>query len=127
MVNYKGLPFMQGLTDNRFLMWSLSLCGMGAFIAASNMLPFFNTWLQLTEYPSDTYQNTFLRILSFNMVATFVWDRLMLAIFAPHVFAASVKSMTFGAAMKIVRILGIIAFLFYFFRDISLDEFETIE
>ncbi len=50
MVNYKGQPFMQGLTENRFLMWSLSLCAVGAFIAASNAMPAFNTWLQLVEY-----------------------------------------------------------------------------
>jgi cation-transporting ATPase 13A1 len=127
VVNYKGLPFMQGLTDNRFLMWSLSLCGMGAFIAASNTLPFFNAWLQLTEYPSDSYQTTFLQVLAFNMCGTFLWDRLMLALFAPHIFAASIKAVTFAAVIKVVRILGIIAFVFYIFRDISLEGFEELE
>jgi cation-transporting ATPase 13A1 len=42
VVNYKGRPFMSGLMENSFLIWSLAFCGGGAFLAASNYLPDFN-------------------------------------------------------------------------------------
>ncbi len=126
VVNYKGLPFMQGLTENSFLMWSLSLCGMGAFVAASNVLPVFNGWLQLTAYPSDSYQTTFFTVLVFNMVGTLLWDRLMLALFAPQIFAASMRSLSFAGVKRVVRVLLIIAFLFYLFRDLDLEEIERL-
>lgn len=62
-------------------MYSLSVCGIGAFITATNMVPQFNKWfalvtgawdtehltcfcsrLQLVEYPSENYGNTVLLV-----------------------------------------------------------------
>ncbi len=46
------------------------------------------------RYPSDEYRGVFLRVLLFNMCSTFLWDRLMLFLFARHIFKASLRSIT---------------------------------
>lgn len=42
--------------ENTFLIWSLLLCGVGAFTCASNALPVFNKLMQLVEYPSEGFR-----------------------------------------------------------------------
>lgn len=48
--------------------------------------------LQLVEYPSEGFQNKLLLILVANVAGVFIWDRLMLALFAPHVLKASLQA-----------------------------------
>ena len=52
--------------------------------------------LQLVEYPTEEYGTTLLYILIFDVVGSFVWDRLMLLLFAPHIFKASMQAITLG-------------------------------
>lgn len=48
--------------------------------------------LQLVEYPSEGFQYRLMFVLLANVIGVFVWDRLMLAIFAPHVLRASIAA-----------------------------------
>merc|ERR1712146_266622 len=115
VVNYKGLPFMSGLLDNSFLIWSLMLCGGGAFLAASNYLPDFNRMFQLVEYPSEGFQRALMALLAFDIVGTFCWDRLMLLVFAPKILVASFAGTTWKDVFKLVRIAVMVFFLLQFF------------
>merc|ERR1712146_545673 len=57
VVNYKGLPFMSGLLDNSFLIWSLMLCGGGAFLAATTYLTSIacSNWLSTQVKDSNVH------------------------------------------------------------------------
>eukprot|EP00054_Salpingoeca_dolichothecata_P000146 m.16120 g.16120 ORF g.16120 m.16120 type:complete len:1361 (+) comp10277_c0_seq1:123-4205(+) len=126
-VNYKGPPFNQSLAENSFLIWSLALCGVGAFIAATNVMPMFNKWLQLVEYPSEAFGRTVVSLLAFDVAVSLLWDRLMLLVFAPHIFMASMKSVTTKEIMQLTRTLILVGGLMYFFLQNPEQYIEAFE
>lgn len=99
LVNCKGKPFNHGLLENNWLLWSMSICGIGSFICATNLFPTLNKWsdpsaggapvlavvivsppasfpehrLQLVEYPSEAFGQTIVFVsLGLLMIADFV-------------------------------------------------------
>jgi cation-transporting ATPase 13A1 len=50
-VNYKGRPFMDGLTENTALLYSLGFLLVFALVCATETFPQFNTYLQLGPLP----------------------------------------------------------------------------
>eukprot|EP00049_Salpingoeca_infusionum_P025583 m.20377 g.20377 ORF g.20377 m.20377 type:complete len:1339 (+) comp8156_c0_seq2:3-4019(+) len=114
-INYKGEPFMTAITKNTFLMYSLAFCGIGALVAATNSMPILNKGLQLVEYPSDGFGQHFMFVLVFNILGTFLWDRLMLAIFARDVLMASLKSITVQDVRQILKMVAIVLGVLWFF------------
>jgi cation-transporting ATPase 13A1 len=91
-VNYKGRPFMQGITENPAFMWSILLCCVGAFVCAFERMPELNAALKLVSMPNDEFRWRVLYLLAASTVGAFVWDRLCLAVFAPHVLRAAIYS-----------------------------------
>lgn len=91
-VNYKGRPFMQGISENPAFLWSITLCCGGAFVCAFERMPELNQMLQLVSMPNDKFRWTILKLLAATTGGAFLWDRLMLFIFAPQVFRASLKA-----------------------------------
>lgn len=85
-VNYKGRPFMLASTENTPMLISLSLCALGLFTAASEHYPLFNGTLRLVQLPSDEFRYQLLAILSVSVFGAFLWDRIIVAIFAPKLF-----------------------------------------
>jgi cation-transporting ATPase 13A1 len=85
-VNYKGRPFMLASTENAPMLISLTLCGVGLFTAASEHYPLFNGTLRLVQLPNDEFRYRLLAILSVSVFGAFLWDRLIVAIFAPKLF-----------------------------------------
>lgn len=77
-VNYKGRPFMQGITENPAFLWSVSLVCGGAFACAFERVPELNQMLQLVSMPDDAFRWTILRLLAATTIGAFLWDRLML-------------------------------------------------
>eukprot|EP01147_Barroeca_monosierra_P010353 gene10353-2488_t len=127
VVNYKGQPFMSSITTNSFLLYSVAICGVGAFLAASNLFPQFNTILELVEYPSEGFRQNFCILLVVNVLATFLWDRLMLFIFARHVLVAGLRSITkadIRATVKMLLIVGTILYLLASADKEFWDDFE---
>eukprot|EP00051_Salpingoeca_urceolata_P028599 m.487572 g.487572 ORF g.487572 m.487572 type:complete len:1322 (-) comp25148_c0_seq1:70-4035(-) len=124
VVNYKGHPFMNGLTDNRLLMWPLGISGFGAAVAASNIMPGFNKWFQLVEYPSDSYRQMFMGMLIVNVVGTLLWDRLVLGLFAPHILKASLAGTTFKDVRKVLKMVAIMGLVFWLFSGVDFEELE---
>jgi manganese-transporting P-type ATPase len=51
VINYQGRPFRESLFENRPLRNALSIVGMISIVAALELLPEFNEWLQLVIMP----------------------------------------------------------------------------
>ncbi|KAL7459250.1 hypothetical protein ACHAWC_011327 [Mediolabrus comicus] len=52
VVNYRGRPFMESLTENKLLFRSIQACYAGLFVCALDMFPPLNQLLQLSPLPS---------------------------------------------------------------------------
>jgi len=93
LVNYKGRPWMRGATENVALLYSLAACVAGIVVAAWEIMPYLNETLGLVPLPTDEMRYTLLRIIGATLVGSLIWDRLMVAIFAPRIFAAQLKEL----------------------------------
>ena len=91
-VNYKGRPFMQGITENPAFMWSVALTGGGAFVCAFERAPELNRALKLVSMPNDDFRWRVLQLLAISTAGAFLWDRLCLLVFAPKVFRAALAA-----------------------------------
>lgn len=88
-VNYKGHPFMQGIRENKPLRFSLTLIAVGAFVCATETVPAFNSYIQLVQFPDESFQKMILFILFINISLCYFWDRIIVGIFAPQLLRAS--------------------------------------
>ena len=88
-VNYKGRPFMQGITENPAFMWSVLLSVGGAFVCAFEQAPELNKALKLVSMPNDDFRWRVLHTLAVSTVGALFWDRLCLFVFARPVFKAA--------------------------------------
>eukprot|EP01028_Stygiella_incarcerata_P005719 TRINITY_DN2378_c0_g2_i2.p1 TRINITY_DN2378_c0_g2~~TRINITY_DN2378_c0_g2_i2.p1 ORF type:complete len:1092 (-),score=243.90 TRINITY_DN2378_c0_g2_i2:127-3402(-) len=83
--NYQGHPFMESLTENKKLLFSLCIAGSLFILCASGLLPPLNCALELVPLPS---WNAILMVLSFiaaDIGAVYVWEFLFLRnIFSKH-------------------------------------------
>ena len=125
-VNYKGRPFMQGLTENPPLLYSLGLCGALAVATASELFPPFNAYLQLVPLPDAEFRNTILALLAVNIVVTVVWDRLMSFIFARHIFRASVEDWSMEDVAKLFKLVAIVCGVIWWLGN-NVETLEEIE
>merc|ERR1711959_682267 len=53
MVNYKGRPFQPSFTENKALLHSLGICGIGTLVCAYELIPKLNEWLGMVTLPDD--------------------------------------------------------------------------
>ncbi len=52
-INYQGLPFRESLRQNKALYNSLLATATIAVLAASEMVPDLNEWMQLVPFPDE--------------------------------------------------------------------------
>ena len=90
-VNYKGRPWMLGMLENHMLALSLSLCIGGVAFLAWEQMPEVNKMLHLEPFPDDAYRVQVMSLVLACIFGTFLWDRLITAIFAPDVFRAMLR------------------------------------
>jgi cation-transporting ATPase 13A1 len=114
-VNLQGRPFMTGVTENRPLLWSLVSTFLLTFMFASETVPGLNRYFQLVPFPNEAYRDFVLTLLVIDLVATFLFDRLMKFFFARDILAASVKGTTFKDVVSLGRTFVVIGFLMYQF------------
>ena len=105
VVNLKGPPFMGGLVENTPLLWSLTFTFVGTFMCASEYIPQLNSWLQLEPFPSVQFRNMVLLYLACDVVGAFLWDRMMLGVYASRILRASFESFTRQDAFNIAKTL----------------------
>jgi len=91
-VNYKGQPWMAGLTENRALFFSVFVMSAGLTAAAWEMFPQINELIHLSPFPNDEFRWKVVGLVFVSLVGTFMWDRLCVAIFAPDIFRAILSS-----------------------------------
>lgn len=121
-VNLKGPPFMNGILENRALLYSLGTTFMLVFCCASETIPQLNKYLKLQPFPDLKFRNTILTILGVDIFCSFLWDRLMVLIFAPKVLFASVEGMNLGHVMTMVKTLIFCFGIVYFASTFDYDE-----
>jgi cation-transporting ATPase 13A1 len=79
-VNYKGRPFMEGLTENKPLLYSLVVSAGGMLCLASGLLPDVSTQFQLVELDAE-FRNILLMTVSADLIGSFLVDRILQFIF----------------------------------------------
>lgn len=113
--NLQGRPFMTGITENTPLLWSLIGTFMLTFMFASETIPGMNRYFQLVPFPDDGFRDFIITILVMDLVACFLFDRLMQFIFSREILKASIEGTTFKDMMKLGRSFMIVSFLMYSF------------
>lgn len=78
-----------------------------------------NKWLQLEPFPDDAFRNAIMLVLVLDIVAAFVWDRLMLLIFAPKILWASVEGTTVQDGINALKVVAICYGIIYFLATVS--------
>lgn len=121
VVNMKGPPFMSGLTDNSPLLYSLASVFVLTFVSATEILPQLNTFLQLVSFPDPQMKTIVLTCLVFDVVGSFLWDRIMLGIFAYPVLRASFENTTIQDVMKMLRVVALVGGVVYW---LSIQEYD---
>lgn len=109
-VNYKGRPWMKGLLENQPLFLSLFLCIILVAICAWGAIPYLNQILNLVVVPEELRMQV-MGTLFVSLVGTFVWDRLMIAMFAPTIFQAMIdeaKSVRLADCVPLLKTVGYI-------------------
>jgi len=91
-VNYKGRPWMNGLMENHSLFLSIFLCVALVGVCAWGYFPALNSMIHLEAFPDDYFRWQVMVLVGASVVGTFVWDRLVVAIFAQPIFNAMLVS-----------------------------------
>ena len=88
LVNYKGRPFMKGLSENHPLFLSVFACVAGCVACAWGIVPELNTLIHLEPFPDDEFRWKVIGLVLASIAGTFIWDRLCTMLFAPRIFKA---------------------------------------
>jgi len=91
-VNYKGRPWMKGIMENHALFLSSFLCVALVTVCAWEWMPEANALLHLSPFPNDEFRWKVLSLVFLSLGGTFIWDRLMVALFAPEIMAAMIEN-----------------------------------
>jgi len=91
-VNYKGQPWMRGVTQNRALFLSVFVVAAAVAACAWEFSPELNGLMHLSAFPNDQFRWGVMSLVGATLVGTFIWDRICIAIFAPEIFRAMVQS-----------------------------------
>eukprot|EP01063_Lacrimia_lanifica_P033754 TRINITY_DN6102_c1_g4_i1.p1 TRINITY_DN6102_c1_g4~~TRINITY_DN6102_c1_g4_i1.p1 ORF type:complete len:1481 (+),score=675.29 TRINITY_DN6102_c1_g4_i1:75-4517(+) len=85
-VNYKGRPWMKGVTENHALFLSLFTTFAGIAYIAWGFSPEINAMFHFYPFPDDEFRWTTVYLVALAIFGTFAWDRLATAVFAPEIF-----------------------------------------
>ncbi|KAH9255129.1 hypothetical protein BASA81_006888 [Batrachochytrium salamandrivorans] len=116
-VNYKGRPFMKGMLENHTLFLSLFVCIGGVAFASWEVLPEFNRALHFYPFPDDEYRVRVITQVMMVVLGTFVWDRMVIAVFAPEIFRAMWQE---TLKTKVTDVLPVFASVFKVFVGFAL-------
>ncbi|KAK4531833.1 hypothetical protein CCYA_CCYA09G2690 [Cyanidiococcus yangmingshanensis] len=75
LANYKGEPFMQKITKNRALLYSLLSCAALMFVACLELLPELNEYIELVPFPDWSARFKVFSLLGLDFLAVWSWDR----------------------------------------------------
>eukprot|EP00940_MAST-03C_sp_MAST-3C-sp2_P002306 g2306.t1 len=104
-VNYKGRPWMKGMLENHALFMSVFICVAGVAACAWGMFPEANTMLHLAAFPTDEFRWKVMFLVGTSLIGTFLWDRLVLALFSPGIFRAMLEEASKTTPLDILPVL----------------------
>ena len=111
-VNYKGRPWMKGILENHALCLSVFLTIAAVIFFSWEFSPQINTMMHLTSFPDDEYRFKVVGLVLASLFGTFIWDRLMTAIFAPEIFKAMMSEAgktSLADLMPVLKTAGYVA------------------
>ncbi|XP_026487368.2 endoplasmic reticulum transmembrane helix translocase [Vanessa tameamea] len=79
-INYRGEPFMEGLRDNKPLLYSILISGGVVFALATGVLPDLSNLFEIVYFPPD-YRVILVQVLIADMVFAYLVDRICLWLF----------------------------------------------
>ena len=75
MVNYRGHPFTQSITENKYLWRSVQGIYAALVVVAGGQLEPINDLLQMSAFPNATFQATLLAVLGLNFGVSFLLEK----------------------------------------------------
>lgn len=75
-INYRGHPFMEGLTDNQSLLWSLVAASSVTFVGALQISETFNYYFELYPFPSFEFQMTMMGCMIGDIFIAWIWEQI---------------------------------------------------
>ncbi|XP_064115306.1 endoplasmic reticulum transmembrane helix translocase-like [Macrobrachium nipponense] len=89
-INYRGHPFMESLSENKALLYSL-LCSGGVVMAlALGIIPEFAQQFEIVDFPPE-YRNILVKVLVADFALSLVGDRICLFLFGEGKLPAELK------------------------------------
>uniref|UniRef100_A0A131XZR5 Endoplasmic reticulum transmembrane helix translocase n=2 Tax=Ixodes ricinus TaxID=34613 RepID=A0A131XZR5_IXORI len=79
-INYRGYPFMESLTENRPLLYSLLISGLSVVSLVAGIMPDVARQFEIVHFPRDM-QTIILQVLAFDLLCAFAVDRICLFLF----------------------------------------------
>jgi len=79
-INYRGHPFMESLTENRSLLYSLAGAGGFVVMLALGWLPEFSDQFSIVDF-SDEFRSVLLQVLAVDAAAAYILDRALMFLF----------------------------------------------
>ncbi|KAF1772700.1 P-type ATPase, cytoplasmic domain N [Phytophthora cactorum] len=123
-VNYKGRPFMKPMTENPGLLYSLGISIVGVFLLCTERMPMFNKVLQIVPMPDPRFTRILTGLLTLEVLGAFAWDQLCLLVFAPKIFMASMRALTFKDVRQLFKMTVVSLFIIYILANIDYEEIE---
>lgn len=103
---------MKGLLENHPLFLSVFMCIAGVAGCAWGIRPELNELIHLEAFPDDEFRWKVMGLVFLSLGGTFIWDRLITALFAPDIFNAMLteaKKTTFADILPILMTAGKVA------------------
>eukprot|EP00644_Phytophthora_capsici_P010737 jgi/Phyca11/526333/estExt2_fgenesh1_pm.C_PHYCAscaffold_90054 len=123
-VNYKGRPFMKPMTENPGLLYSLGISIVGVFLLCTERMPMFNKVLQIVPMPDPRFTRILTGLLTLEVLGAFAWDQICLLVFAPKIFMASIRALTFKDVRQLFKMTVVSLFIIYILANIDYEEIE---
>ncbi|CAB3251374.1 unnamed protein product [Arctia plantaginis] len=79
-INYRGEPFMEGLKDNKPLLYSILVSGGAVLALAAGIFPDLSNMFEIVYFPPD-YRLILVQVLIADMMFAYLVDRLCLFLF----------------------------------------------
>uniref|UniRef100_A0A131Z2X6 Endoplasmic reticulum transmembrane helix translocase n=1 Tax=Rhipicephalus appendiculatus TaxID=34631 RepID=A0A131Z2X6_RHIAP len=79
-INYRGYPFMESLSENKPLLYSLLISGVSVVALVAGVAPDVAKQFEIVHFPGDM-QQIILQVLAFDLICAFVVDRACLFLF----------------------------------------------
>ncbi|CAG5056592.1 unnamed protein product [Parnassius apollo] len=79
-INYRGEPFMEGLRENKPLLYSIMLSGGAVLALAAGLIPDLSNMFEIVYFPPD-YRLILVQVLIADMVFAYLVDRICLWLF----------------------------------------------